>query len=96
MASSQLSALLDRSGRLQAFFFLRKNAQSIDLLVPEAVARHCVDRLESHVIADDVAIRGRDVGPMRLAARARSGGDGRRARSRTGAFPSRVGVDEDA
>ncbi len=63
---SQLSALLDRSGRTQAYFYLRKNAQSIDLLVPEAVARHCVERLESHVIADDVAIRGRDVGPMRL------------------------------
>ncbi len=63
---SQLSALLDRTGRLQAFFFLRNGTQSIDLLVPEAVAAHCVDRLESHVIADDVAIRVRDVGPMRL------------------------------
>ena len=63
---SRLSALLDRTGRLQAFFYLRNNIQSIDLLVPEAVAAHCVDRLESHIIADDVAIRVREVGPMRL------------------------------
>jgi len=64
---SQLSALLDRTGRLQAFFFLRKNPESIQLLVPEAVAVHCVDRLESHIIADDVTIRIRDIGPMRIA-----------------------------
>ena len=63
----QLSALLDRTGRLQAFFFLRKRSDSIDLLVPEAVAEHCVDKLESHVIADDVVIKRREVGPMRLA-----------------------------
>jgi len=63
---SQLSALLDRSGRLQAFFFLRKNPESIDLLVPEAVAEYCVDKLEAHVIADDVTVRVREAGPMRL------------------------------
>lgn len=63
---SQLSALLDRTGRLQACFFLRRGADAIDLLVPEAVAAHCIDKLESHVIADDVTIRVRDVGPMRL------------------------------
>jgi folate-binding protein YgfZ len=63
---SQLSALLDRTGRLQAFFFLRKATQNVDLLVPEAVAAHCVDRLEAHIIADDVTIRIREVGPLRL------------------------------
>ncbi len=67
VGESQLSALLDRTGRVQAFFFLRRNIQSIDLLVPDAVATLCVDRLESHVIADDVTIRVREVGPMRLA-----------------------------
>lgn len=62
----QLSALLDRTGRLQAFFFLRRNTENTDLLVPEAVAAHCVDKLNAHVIADDVTIRRREVGPMRL------------------------------
>ena len=64
---SRLSALLDRTGRLQAFFFIRKRADAVELLIPEAVADHCVERLEAHVIADDVAIERRDVGPMRLA-----------------------------
>jgi folate-binding protein YgfZ len=63
---SQLSALLDRSGRVQAFFFLRRNSGCFELLLPEAVAEHCVDRLEGHIIADDVTIRRRRVGPMRI------------------------------
>lgn len=63
---SQLSALLNRTGRLHACFFLRRGADAVDLLVPEAVAAHCVERLEAHVIADDVTIRVREVGPMRL------------------------------
>ena len=67
VGESQLSALLDRTGRLQAFFFLCKRDDLIELLVPEAVADHCVEKLEAHVIADDVIIRRREVGPMRLA-----------------------------
>ena len=64
---SQLSALLDRSGRLQAFFFVRKRSEAIDLLVPDELTDRCVARFESHIIADDVQLRRRDVGPLRLA-----------------------------
>ncbi len=67
VGDSQLSALLDRTGRLQAFFFLRKRAEAVDLLVPDAVADHCRERFETNIIADDVTIRPREVGPMRLA-----------------------------
>jgi len=63
---SQLSALLDRSGRLQAHFFLYKRADAIELLIPEAAVENCAGRLADHVIADDVEIRRRRVGPMRL------------------------------
>lgn len=65
--ASQLSALLDRTGHLQAMFFLCKRAETIELLVPAVVADHCRSRLETNIIADDVAIAHRDVGPMRLA-----------------------------
>jgi folate-binding protein YgfZ len=64
---SQLSALLDRTGRVQAFFFLRRRPDCVDLLVPRETAEHCVGNLEAHVIADDVVIERREVGPMRLA-----------------------------
>ena len=63
---SQLSALLDRSGRLQAFFFLRKRSEAIDLLVPDEIAEHCVERFVSNIIADDVELARCDVGEMRL------------------------------
>lgn len=63
---SQLSALLDRSGRIHAFFFLRKRAVAIDLLVPDEIADHCLERFQAHIIADDVDFRRREVGPMRL------------------------------
>ena len=64
---SQLSALLDRSGRLQAFFFLRKRADVIDLLVPDEVVDRCLARFESNIVADDVEFRRRAVGPLWLA-----------------------------
>ena len=63
---SQLSALLDRSGRLQAFFYLRKRSEAIDLLVPDEIAEHCLERFVSHIIADDVELARCDVGEMRL------------------------------
>jgi folate-binding protein YgfZ len=63
---AQLSALLDRSGRLQAFFFLGKIEDCVVLLVPDAAAAELVARLEAHVIADDVKIARREVGTMRL------------------------------
>jgi len=64
---SQLSALLDRAGRLQAFFYLRKRADAIDLLVPDVIAETCVERFESHIIADDVTFAEREAGAMSLA-----------------------------
>ena len=64
---SQLSALLDRSGRLQAFFFLGKIEENVVLLVPEGCVAALVTRLQAHVIADDLQITGRKVGRMRLA-----------------------------
>lgn len=64
---SQLSALLDRGGRLQAFFFLGKMEDRIALLVPEEAATDLMARLESHIIAEDVEITKLDVGTMRLA-----------------------------
>jgi len=64
---SQLSTLLDRSGRLKAFFYLRKRSDAIDLLVPDVIAETCVEGFESHIIADDVTFAERKVGPMRLA-----------------------------
>ena len=64
---SHLSALLDRAGRLQAYFFIRKRSDAVELLVPEAIADHCVVKLEGHIIADDVVIARREVGPLRLA-----------------------------
>jgi folate-binding protein YgfZ len=67
VGKSQLSALLDRSGRLQAFFFVHKRERSLELLVPDTAAEACVERLKDHVIADDVAITRRKVGAMRLA-----------------------------
>jgi len=63
---SQLSALLDRSGRLQGFFYVRRRADALDLLVPEGAAAPCVDELDSRVIADDVTFRTVDVPAMRL------------------------------
>ncbi len=64
---SQLSALLDRSGRLQGFFFVGKRPDRIDLLIPEAVAATCLDQLEARIIADEVVLERRPARPMRLA-----------------------------
>jgi folate-binding protein YgfZ len=65
--ASQLGALLDRSGRLQAFFFLHKAPESILLLVPDGAADHLVARLAEHVVADIVVVTRLQTGPMRLA-----------------------------
>lgn len=64
---SQLSASLDRSGRLQAFFFVLERKDGLDLLVPAEAARNLIEHLERHVIADDVSFRPSDVGAMRIA-----------------------------
>jgi folate-binding protein YgfZ len=67
IGESQLSALLNRSGRLQAFFFLCKRAEVVSLLVPDELVDTVIQRLEDHIIADDVSIFRCDTGPMRLA-----------------------------
>jgi len=53
--ASQMTALLDRTGRLQVFGFLLKRASRIEMLVPDAPARAAVEALEPHVISDDVS-----------------------------------------
>ncbi len=67
VGQSQLTALLDRTGRLQAFGFLLKREERIDLLLPEEAAASAVAYLESHVIADDVSFRVAEHADMRLA-----------------------------
>ncbi len=64
---SQQTALLDRGGRLQAFGFLRRCADRIELLLPVEVAETTVRRLSGHVIADDVTFAVVDTPRMRLA-----------------------------
>jgi len=64
--SSQPTALLDRGGRLQAFGYLLKREERIELLVPEAVAEFMVETLEAFVIADDVRFRILETPTMRL------------------------------
>ena len=54
--SSQLSSLLDRHGRLQAFFLLLKRDESLELLVPDELLGVVATQLRDHVIGDDVEV----------------------------------------
>lgn len=54
--SSQLTALLDRGGRLEAFGFLCRREDRFELLLPSEVAESAVQRLGEHIIADDVRL----------------------------------------
>ena len=65
--ASQMTALLDRSGRLQVFGFLLKRECRIELLVPDTPARTAVEALDGHVIADDVSFSFPDLPEPRLA-----------------------------
>jgi len=65
--ASQMTALLDRSGRLQIFGFLLKRASRIELLVPDQPARAAVEALEAHVISDDVSFSLPEFSEPRLA-----------------------------
>jgi folate-binding protein YgfZ len=65
--ASQMTALLDRAGRLQVFGFLLKRESRIELLVPAAPARAAVEALEAHVISDDVSFSFPDLPEPRLA-----------------------------
>lgn len=64
--ASQMTALLDRAGRLQAFGFLHKLADRIDLLLPAAAAASAMSVLEDHIIADDVSLRLVETGELAL------------------------------
>jgi len=79
--ASQQFALLDRSGRLQAFGFLLKRADRIELLLPEELAAPAIDRMASFVVAEDVSFRRLETAPLRLAL-------GAEALRRVGELPS--------
>jgi folate-binding protein YgfZ len=53
---SQPSTLLDRSGRVQAFCYLLKRDDRIELLVPREASSILRDQLEARIIADDVGL----------------------------------------
>ena len=65
--ASQQTALLDRRGRLQAFGFLFRRRDRIELLLPTEIAESTVRRLEGHVIADEVTFEVLDTPRLRLA-----------------------------
>jgi len=65
--ASQMTALLDRTGRLQVFGFLLKREGRIELLVPDPPARMAVEALEAHVISDDVSFSFPEFSEPRLA-----------------------------
>ena len=65
--ASQLTALLDRRGRLRAFGFLCRRPDRVELLLPSEIAGSTVRRLEEHVIADDVTLKIVDTPQLRLA-----------------------------
>jgi len=67
VGASQITALLDRAGRLQVFGFLLKRESRIELLVPDAAARAAVEALEAHVISDDVSFSFPELPEPRLA-----------------------------
>ena len=64
---SQLSALLDVSGRLRSVFFLHRRPNSFLLLAPDELLSATQETLETRIIADDVAIEMVGGGDMRLA-----------------------------
>ncbi len=66
VGASQMTALLDRGGRLQVFGFLHKRPDRIDLLLPTGAAAAAIAFLEDHVIADDVSLQRIDTPELRL------------------------------
>ena len=66
VGDSQMTALLDRAGRLQAFGFLHKGPDRIDLLMPADAAEAAKAFLEGHIIADDVGMRVIETGGLTL------------------------------
>jgi folate-binding protein YgfZ len=82
--ASQLTALLDRGGRLRAFGFLCRRTDRVDLLLPTEIAAATVRRLEEHVVADDIGFSVVDAPRLQLVLGAEAvrldgeGGAGRR------------------
>jgi folate-binding protein YgfZ len=66
LGRSQISTLLDRVGRLQAYFYLLKRDDRIELLAPNDAATTLRKQLEAHIIADDVTIGSRNPESMRI------------------------------
>ncbi len=61
------TALLDASGRLQAFGLVHRRRDEVLLLVPEGLEPTVVERLERYLIADEVALEVLELPPMRIA-----------------------------
>lgn len=64
--TAQLSALLDISGRLRAFFFIACRHRDFLLLIPEGLRAPTVEALQRYVVADDVGMDFLEAGPMRV------------------------------
>ncbi|MBD3856881.1 MAG: tetratricopeptide repeat protein [Acidobacteria bacterium] len=64
---SQPTALLDRGGRLQAFGFLYRRTDRVEILLPTEIAAATVRRLEDNVISDDVTLTIVDTPRLHLA-----------------------------
>jgi len=56
LGTSQQTALLDRGGRLRAFGFLCRREDRFEFLLPSDIAVSTLQRLEEHVVADDVTL----------------------------------------
>lgn len=52
----QLSALLDRTGRVRSFFLLARFADRFELVTPPGLAVMTAERIAANVIADDVEV----------------------------------------
>jgi folate-binding protein YgfZ len=67
--NSQLTSNIEdlRGGRLQAFGFLCRRPDRVELLLPIEIAASAVRLLEEHVIADDIRLEIMDTPDMRLA-----------------------------
>jgi folate-binding protein YgfZ len=63
---SQLSAVLDATGRIRGFFHLNRHDGAFRMLVPDGAVESALDGLETNVVSDDVRFEPLDVGPMTL------------------------------
>jgi len=66
VGASQPSALLDRTGRLQAMLFVQRTSTGYRLLVPRECTGAFLDHVDRFVIGDDVQVSTPSVSDMRL------------------------------